>query len=290
MTARTINWVLFIVALGLATPPAHGLPRDDRVPGGIAVITLDDTARPEVYLGEQRVLVVGGPGRWHAIAGIGLDVTPGPRALQVRAESATRPVPFQVLPRSYATQHIRIQDQRKVEPLPADLQRIELETALMAETKTRWTETETPALDMQLPVVGKVSGNYGLRRIFNGEARQPHGGMDIVAPIGTPVRAAAAGRVALVGDFFFNGNTVFIDHGQQLLTLYCHLENVDIKPGAEVAAGARIGTVGQTGRATGAHLHWGVYLNATAVNPALLLDDSAKIRGRRTGDWNPTQY
>ena len=227
-------------------------------------------------MGKQRVLVIGSPGHWHAIAGIGLDVAPGEMALQIKTAGASRHIPLQVMPRDYPTQHIRIQDQRQVDPLPEDLRRIDLETARMAEAKAHWTETEAPELDLRLPVTGTISGNYGLHRIFNDQPRQPHGGMDIVAPTGTPVQAAAAGRVELVGEFFFNGNTVFIDHGQQLLTMYCHLDTINVKSGAEVAAGTTIGTVGQTGRATGAHLHWGVYLNATAVNPALLLDSTAR--------------
>ena len=264
--------------MALVAPAAYSLPVDVRVPGGIAVVPLSDLARPEVYLEQQRVLVTGSPGHWHAVAGIGLDVTPGGISLQVETSGAVRRIPLQVLPHDYPTEEIHIQDERKVNPLPQDLQRIEMETARMAAVKANWSDVQNPALDLRLPVAGASSGNYGLRRIFNGQPRQPHGGMDIVAPRGTPVYAAAAGRVALVGDFFFNGNTVFIDHGQRLLTMYCHLDQVNVKPGDLLAAGAPIGAVGQTGRATGPHLHWGVYLNGTAVNPALLLEPLATGR------------
>ena len=272
---RSSHTLLLLTVLALLAQPARALPKEDPVPGGIAVIPLDNVERPEVYLNEHRVMVIGGPGNWHAIAGIGLDVTPGEIALQVGVTGVSRHIPLKIMPRHYPTQHIRIQDQRKVDPLPEDLQRIEMETALMVETKSRWRDIELPGLDMQLPVQGKISGNYGLRRIFNDQPRQPHGGVDIMAPKGTPVHAAAAGQVALVGNFFFNGNTVFIDHGQGLKTMYCHLDTIKVKPGAEVTHETTIGTVGQTGRATGAHLHWGVYLNAAAVNPALLLEATA---------------
>jgi hypothetical protein len=263
--------LLLVCALATATPSARGLPVDDRVPGGIAVVPLADMTRPAVYLAQHRVLVIGNPGHWHAVAGIGLDVAPGEISLRVETAGAPRRIPLQVLPRDYPTQHIHIQDQRKVDPLPQDLQRIELETAQMAVVKAHWTEVEVPALDLRQPVAGEISGNYGLRRIYNGKPRQPHGGMDIVAPKGTPVIAAAAGHVVLAGDFFFNGNTVFIDHGQQLVTMYCHLDQILVKPGDNLVAGVPIGAVGQTGRATGPHLHWGVYLNGAAVNPALFL-------------------
>jgi murein DD-endopeptidase MepM/ murein hydrolase activator NlpD len=278
-TSKPVSHVLALICVvALVTPAAYSLPENVRVPGGIAVVPLSDVARPEVYLEQQRVLVTGGPGHWHAVAGIGLDVTPGEISLQVQTTGAVRHIPLQVLPHDYPTEQIHIEDERKVNPLPQDLQRIEMETARMSAAKAHWSNVENPALDLRQPVAGTISGNYGLRRIFNGQPRQPHGGMDIVASRGTPVYAAAAGRVALVGDFFFNGNTVFIDHGQRLLTMYCHLDQVKVQAGEELAAGAPIGTVGQTGRATGPHLHWGVYLNGAAVNPALLLEPMATGR------------
>jgi murein DD-endopeptidase MepM/ murein hydrolase activator NlpD len=126
---------------------------------------------------------------------------------------------------------------------------------------------------MALPVTAPVSSPFGLRRFFNEQPRKPHSGLDLAAAEGTPISAPASGKITDTGDFFFNGNTVFIDHGQGLVTMYCHLSKIDVEPGQTVNTGDIIGAVGKTGRVTGAHLHWSVSLNNTRIDPTLFLDD-----------------
>ena len=121
------------------------------------------------------------------------------------------------------------------------------------------------------PVEGKSSGRFGERRILNGEPRSPHSGEDIKAPEGTGVVASNSGKIVLVGDYFFTGRSIFIDHGLGCYTMYFHLKDVDVEEGQFVKKGVRIGSVGSTGRATGPHLHWGARINGARVNPLSLL-------------------
>ncbi|WP_405224149.1 peptidoglycan DD-metalloendopeptidase family protein [Lentisalinibacter sediminis] len=268
----------FVTGLAAAVPQAAqadgtALPHAPR-PGGIAAVTLPDTASPpaRAFLGERRVMLRRQDGRWVAVAGIPLDREPGTATLSVETADGERTeVPFEIGEADYATQHLTVPNRRHVTPDPADLERIGRERGIIDAALGRFSETRVPELGFEAPVPGRRSSSFGLRRFFNDQPRSPHKGMDIAAPKGTPIENPLPGRVVATGDYFFNGNTVIVDHGQGLVTLYCHLERIDVAEGEDLEAGARLGTVGATGRVTGPHLHWGVYLNATAVDPAVFL-------------------
>lgn len=259
------------------TAVALDLPADARVPGGVAVIRLGDDVLPpgEMYYGPYRAPVVHDGRSWVAVIGIPLATAPGPQTAVLvtpDTEDTDLEIEFDVTPKAYAEQRLTVEP-RKVDPLPEDLVRIGAETERSDRALSTYSEDFWPTLRWAAPVPGPRSSSFGLRRVFNGQPRSPHSGMDIAAPTGTPIRAPAAGRVVEVGDFFFNGNTVFVDHGRGVVTMYCHLSRIDVLPGQVVDAGATLGLVGATGRVTGPHLHFGVAVNRAMVDPALFLSE-----------------
>lgn len=251
---------------------AAALPRA-AVPGGVARVGLGDSAGPpSARLGDNRLLVLRDGAQWVALVGIALATRPGTRLqIQVQhADGSIAPVRFTVGRKEYAAQHLKVPP-GQVELSRDDLARYERERAHLGEVLQTFSDEAPTTVSLLAPTLGPRSSSFGLRRYFNGKSRSPHTGMDIAAAVGAPVLAAAAGRVLDTGDYFFSGNQLILDHGQGLLTLYAHLSEIDVVTGEFVAAGTPIALVGATGRVTGPHLHFSVYLNAVAVDPALFL-------------------
>src|SRR5262249_46227979 len=148
-----------------------------------------------------------------------------------------------VTEKHYLTQSLKVAP-RQVNPSPTDLARIKVERARIEHAMSRWSDDAPASLRFPPPVPGVRSSSFGMRRVFNGESRNPHSGMDIAAASGTPVLSPLSGTVIDTGEYFFNGNTVFIDHGRGLISMYCHLSAIAVKPGQHVDAGIRIGAVG----------------------------------------------
>jgi len=249
---------------------AMNLPEQDAIPGGVVIVPLNvaSNSDPKVLYNKKRVMVIKQENQWLAVVGVPLTAKVGRQILKVEAAGQTRTVTFDIVDKAYPTQHIEIKDKRKVNPTNYDMERINAETVKINAALRHWTNGDV-ALNFAWPVEGQVSGLFGRRRVFNGQPRRPHSGMDLAASKGTEIHAPAAGVIRDTGDYFFNGNTVFIDHGQGLVTMFCHMDKIGVTAGQVIKQGDVIGTVGMTGRATGPHLHLGVSLNDTRVEPLL---------------------
>jgi murein DD-endopeptidase MepM/ murein hydrolase activator NlpD len=271
----TSHYMLMAVLLLGFIQTVQALPLTRAIPGGVQVIALGEQAdKPEVYFEKRRVMVIRDNGQWHAVIGLPLSLKPGSHRIEVRqADGKDYPISFMVSAASYPEQHITIKNKRMVNPNKLDLKRIGAERVRIRKALKHWQDTTSVQTEMTLPVDGRFSSAFGLRRFFNEQPRKPHSGLDIAAAKGTPIQAPAAGTVIETGHYFFNGNTVFIDHGQGLVTMYCHLDEIGVKPGQHVNHRDIIGRIGMTGRVTGPHLHWGVSLNNTMVDPKLFLDN-----------------
>ena len=279
LSERRRAWLLGMLAIGFwpcrsfaqqgAAP--RSWPRDSAVPGGVARIDLGPAAaRPQAWADAVPLLVLGSPSGWTALVGIALSAEPGTARIRVQGESGERELAYTIAPKRYTEQHLKVSP-RTVDLSPEDLARHERERAHQQGVIATFSAPPAGEPHMRPPTPGRRSSSFGLRRVFNGQSRNPHSGMDLAAPTGTPIKAPLAGKVIDTGDYFFNGNTVWLDHGSGFLTMYCHLSKIDCAVGDSVRAGEVIGKVGATGRVTGPHLHWGVMLNQTMVDPALFL-------------------
>jgi len=253
---------------------AKNLPDESAVPGGVVIIPLGDvnTIKPKATFNKNQVMVTDYEKQWVAVVGIPLSSTPGEHYL-VASDKKHR---FIIKDKAYETQHLTIKNKRKVNPNKMDMERINKERPIISQALKHWNETDDIYLEFIAPVEGRKSSSFGLRRVFNDQPRRPHSGMDIAAPTGTKVIAPAKGKVIETGDFFFNGKSVFIDHGQGLITMYCHLDSISVEPGQTTNVGDKLGEVGMTGRVTGPHLHWTVSLNNARVDPQLFLGETSQ--------------
>ena len=264
MIARLL--VVLLSGLAMATAMAE----DAAWPGGIAKLDLGPAtgAAPTAMYGDRRVLVANVDGRWQAVVGVHLDAPEETAAIRL-ADGTEHS--FEVINHAYRERHLEVAP-GYVSLSEENLARVGEERKIIDAALNNWQDANLDGVSLKKPVDGPHSSSFGSRRYFNGEARSPHSGMDIAANTGVSILAPRAGVVAATGDYYFNGNTVIVDHGQGLVTMYCHLSEIGVDKDQTVNVGDVLGLVGATGRVTGAHLHFGTYLNGNAVDPALLLE------------------
>jgi hypothetical protein len=275
---RRMVRICFRISLFALTLPlmAHAsLPKPSNVPGGIAIVSLGSILTgdkpPQAWMGNQPVLVTSDGGQWYAVVGLSLNTKSGSHSLRTKVGDESITKSFEVNPKDYPEQHISIKDKGKVELSAADAVRAKREIKIIKRLKRHWRNAHDTDPVFILPAEGRLASRFGLRRFFNGEPRSPHAGLDVALPVGTPVKASSHGVVLAVGNYFFNGKTVFLDHGSGLITMYSHLERIDVKRGKAVIKGQPLGLSGKTGRSTGPHLHWSVILNGEMVDPELFV-------------------
>jgi len=270
----------FLMLLVSSFSIASDLPYETLIPGGLKIVTISpsDTPKPEAFFEQRKLMVIEHNGQWVSLVGIPLSAKAGTQKVTIEQAGITSSILFDIADKGYPTQHITITDNRKVNPNKLDMERINNESARIKKALRTWTENDNVPFNFIWPIDGQVSGLYGRRRVFNGQPRRPHSGIDIAAPTGTEIMAPADGIVRGTGDYFFNGNTVFIDHGQGLVTMLCHLDRIDVKDGEIVMQGDIVGTVGATGRVTGPHLHLGISLNDVRIEPRLFFPDRTDVK------------
>jgi len=278
-----IKYFLLFFCLFIYVKTSLALPKHDPVPGGIALIQIPSEKTkdlPRAYFKDKQIAIISENENYYAMAGLSLSTKPGEQQIElVWTDGYKKQLTFSVKPKTYEAQYLTIKNKRKVNPYKKDMDRIIKEKERKNKARKHWSDNKL-SLDLIIPVHGRISSIFGLRRFFNDQARRPHSGLDIAAPEGTPIKAVESGRVILSGDFFFSGNMVYINHGQGVISLYAHMNSIDVKTGDKITKGQIIGTVGETGRVTGPHLHLAIIANQTLIDPTLLLPDLKELKNK----------
>jgi murein DD-endopeptidase MepM/ murein hydrolase activator NlpD len=278
-TLLTIAWLALCGAPGVGAAPQVALEPPQPAPGEVFRVTVDGVPAGEgvqAAFGEREFALWQVSDRsWEGLAAVDRDQPPGAADLQlsVLRRGSRQPLvtlPVTVAAREYPEQHLRVRE-GMVNLSPGDQARAADENRRIRKVLGRRSAVRLWQTPFAMPLSGPVTSAFGVRRVYNGTPKSYHSGLDIAAPRGTVVRSAGAGTVALVGDFFYTGNTVIVDHGLGLYTAYFHLDAVAVGEEQEVPAAGELGQVGSTGRSTGPHLHWGVYLSGRKADPLSLL-------------------
>lgn len=251
---------------------ASELPENHSVNGGLTIIPIDIKAQPEAYYQNKRIPVLPGAmqNQWLLIVAIPLNNKEPIQYIDV-IKPYKASIPFHISEKFYNTQSLTIKDLSKVDPQPQDMVRIAQETKKLAQIYSTYTNTNPFQNKFSTPLQGPISSLFGLHRVYNKAPRDPHSGLDIASPQGQTIHAVSQGLVAETGDYFFTGNTVIIDHGMGVFSLYAHLSKILVKTGEQIHQGQELGLVGMTGRVTGPHLHWTMIVNQTLVEPLLFV-------------------
>lgn len=252
---------------------ASSLPKESLVPGGIAILKIPGKVKsvPTGYFQQHRLMILNIKNHWEAIVGIPLAAKAGIHYISITEGKKTFQLAFKIQSKKYPAEYITLKHKKYVMPKKEFLEALKKQQKIIQHCFMHWRDEKIINMHFKMPVDGRISSRFGFQRYYNGEKRSQHRGIDIAASHGVYVRAPGNGIVINTGKYYFTGKTVFIDHGQNLITVYAHLHKILVHKNQVIKRGQIIGTIGRTGRATGPHLHWGVSLNNTRVDPMLFL-------------------
>lgn len=263
--------ILIFLSCAIFANPAL-LPKNTPVPGGIAILHIQEKTKPTLFLNKNRIMVIGKHQNWYAIVGIPLTTTAKQIKVALKTQKGKVFIPINVNKKHYPVRRLNIPALRPSRKKTSGSQKKKKKIRFLNPNLfNHFNDTQNVHYRFSLPVKGKITSPFGLHRVLNGKYHIRHLGVDFTARRGTPIRAAAQGKVAAAGYYALTGRTVVLDHGQSLFSIYCHLNQIKTHIHQTVKRGQILGTLGSTGRATGPNLHWGVSLNGVRVNPLLFI-------------------
>jgi murein DD-endopeptidase MepM/ murein hydrolase activator NlpD len=251
--------------------PLFGLENNSYI-GGVAVVDVGDfTNKPKIFYKSREVKSIKEDEKYFAIVGIGLDEKVGKRHIVAVVKDQKKDFYFDVKSKGYKKEYIKLKSNKRVNLSKKNLSRYQKERKKTKKLLASFNKELSTSLNFISPLTGRLSSPFGKRRYFNNVPKSPHKGVDIAAKKGTPIVATQSGIVSIREEYFFNGNTIYLDHGEGVVSVYCHMQKFAVRVGDFVEQGDVIGYVGTTGRSTGPHLHFGLMLNGEAVDPSIFI-------------------
>ena len=242
-------------------------------PGSIYIKELTrDEYQQDIYLNNDRLLRWNKNNKFFLVYGISYNSKLGENKfiLKDKNYNVLKTININILKKDFNIQKINV-DKKYIQPSKDNIERIKKDSTKLLKARKIWLDIN-PDLDFVMPVKGITTGVFGTKRFYNGIEGNYHNGYDIAADIGTPIFAPSSGKIILTGDFFYNGKTIYLDHGRGLKSIMIHLDEILVQDNDFVKKGEIIGKVGTTGKSTGPHLHWSVLLNNIYIDPDLLID------------------
>lgn len=249
------------------------LPENHAINGGLTIIPIYQKQKPDVYYINKKIAVIAAdkPFIWHLIVGIPLNVKSPVQTLTELSPTHSS-IPFHISLKQYPTRHLTIKNLRYADPYYEDKLRIEKERATMQKIFSQYRDVVPFHQAFIFPIKGNIVSPFGLNRLYNQKWPQTHLGVDIEALIDSPVHAVADGIVVNIDNYFFTGNTVIVDHGMGVFSLYGHLNKIQVHAGQSIKQGATLGQISDKG-SSASHLHWAMIMNQTPINPLLFVLD-----------------